>query len=225
MRRSTVCSQQSTVTAGATAEAGRLLLVLLIAGAAGVSCASAPADAVAQTPPPADQTALLVPPGYGQLRQDEITVSLRNGPLLIKVTPLDEGVIRLLAPDRYDALHRLVESRRAEAATQAAVDAPELFLVSFFSYEPDIVFQPEDLQLTYQGKILRAAAMLPMTTGFGRQRLQQQENQSAIYAFAERIDYGQPFVVRYGFQQSDEWLRILPKLEVERGKVRARAKG
>jgi hypothetical protein len=204
-------------------------MILLIASAAGVGCASTPAAAGAQTPParerPADQTAALVPPGYGQLRQDEVTISLRNGPLLIKVTPLDEGVIRLLAPDRYDALHRLVESRRTEAATQASADAPELFLVSFFSYEPDIAFQPEDLQLTYQGKIIRAAALLPMTDGFGRQRLQQQENQSAIYAFADRIDYAQPFVVRYAFQQSDEWLRILPKLEVERGKIRARAKG
>ncbi len=164
----------------------------------------------------------LVAPGYGTLRQDAFTVSLRSGALLIKATPLDEGVIRLLAPDTYDRLHALADSRRAEAAREARAEAPHLFLVSFFSYQPDVAFQPEDLQITYQGRIMRAAAILPVTGGFGRQRLAQQESQSAIYAFDERIDYAQPFVVRYGFDQSDEWLRILPKLEVERAKVRAR---
>ncbi len=206
---------------------GWLRLSILTLTALG--CASSPSSAHAQTPPDrerqADQASALVPAGYGTLRQDELTVSLRNGPLLIKVTPLDEGVIRLLAPDTYNRLHALAESRRAEAATQAAVEAPELFLVSFFSYQPDVAFQPEDLQLNFQGRILRAAAMLPVTDGFGRQRLQQQENQSSIYVFAQRLDYAQPFVVRYGFQQSDEWLRILPKLELERGKVRARVRG
>jgi hypothetical protein len=113
-------------------------------------------------------------------------------------------------------------SRRAEGAREANAEAPQLFLVSFFSYQPEVAFQPEDLQVTYQGRIMRAAAILPVTGGFGRQRLAQQVSQSAIYAFDERIDYAQPFVVRYGFDQSDEWLRILPKLEVERAKVRAR---
>jgi hypothetical protein len=201
----------------------RRLLALTAAIAAAAGCASAPAEAGAQTQPTgAAQQPSLIPAGLGTLRQDEVTVQIRSGALLIKATPLDEGVIRLLAPDTYDRLHALADSRRAEAARQANAEAPELFLVSFFSYQPDVAFQPEDLQVTYQGRILRAAAILPVTGGFGRQRLAQQESQSAIYAFDERIDYAQPFVVRYGFDQSDEWLRILPKLEVERAKVRAR---
>ena len=202
----------------------RRLLALTAAIAAAAGCASAPAEAGAQTQPTggAAQQPSLIPAGLGTLRQDEVTVQIRSGALLIKATPLDEGVIRLLAPDTYDRLHALADSRRAEAARQANAQAPELFLVSFFSYQPDVAFQPEDLQVTYQGRILRAAAILPVTGGFGRQRLAQQESQSAIYAFDERIDYAQPFVVRYGFDQSDEWLRILPKLEIERAKVRAR---
>lgn len=200
-------------------------MLALAAGVAAVAgCASAPADAGAQAQPTggAAQQPSLIPAGLGTLRQDEVTVQIRSGALLIKATPLDEGVIRLLAPDTYDRLHALADSRRAEAARQANAETPELFLVSFFSYQPDVAFQPEDLQITYQGRIMRAAAILPVTGGFGRQRLAQQESQSAIYAFDERIDYAQPFVVRYGFDQSDEWLRILPKLEVERAKVRAR---
>lgn len=204
----------------------RRLLALVAAVAAAAGCASAPSEAGAPAQPTGgaaqQQQQPLIPAGLGTLRQDEVTVQIRSGALLIKATPLDEGVIRLLAPDTYDRLHALADSRRAEAAREARAEAPHLFLVSFFSYQPDVAFQPEDLQITYQGRIMRAAAILPVTGGFGRQRLAQQESQSAIYAFDERIDYAQPFVVRYGFDQSDEWLRILPKLEVERAKVRAR---
>jgi hypothetical protein len=172
----------------------------------------------------AQQEEQLVPAGNGTLRQDEVTVQLRSGPLLVKATPLAEAVIRLLAPDTYDRLHALAESRRTEAA-QGTIDAPEMFLVSFFSYEPDVSFTPEDLQLTHQGRLMRASRVLPVTSGFGRQRLAQQENQSAIYVFDERIDYQQPIVVRYELVESREWGQtIVPKLEVERAKVRARVR-
>ena len=90
------------------------------------------------------------------------------------------------------------------------------------SYEQDVAFIPEDLQLTHQGRLMRATRVLPVTGGFGRQRLAQQENQSAIYVFDERIDYEQPITVRYGLLESGEWTQIVPKLEVERAKVRAR---
>jgi len=165
----------------------------------------------------------LVAPGYGTLRQDAFTVSLRSGALQIKVTPLTEAVIRLAAPDTYDRLHALAESRRSEAASAAMTPEPELFLVSFFSYEPNVEFQPEDLQLVQQGRLLRARAVLPVTPGWGKQRLQQQETQIAVYAFGEPIDYEQSLVVRYGMEESRGWDRIIPVLEVERAKVRARA--
>jgi hypothetical protein len=164
-----------------------------------------------------------VPGGLGTLRQDEITVSLRSGALLVKVTPLAEEVIRLAAPDTYRRLHELVERRKAEVAERAGVAAPQLFLVSFFSYEPDVSFQPEDLQLSYQGRLLRPLAIVPVTPGWGKQRLQQQETQLALYAFSPELVLDQPFVVRYGFEQSDQWTRILPRLEVERTRVLSRA--
>jgi hypothetical protein len=195
-----------------------------------LACAAAPAAPPGSPPTttgegaaPAQQEEQLVPAGYGTLRQDEVTVQLRSGPLLIKATPLAEAVIRLLAPDTYDRLHALAESRRTEAA-QGTIDAPEMFLVSFFSYEPDVTFTPEDLQLTHQGRLMRATRVLPVTSGFGRQRLAQQENQTAIYVFDERIDYQQPIVVRYELVESGDWTQIIPKLEVERARVRARVR-
>jgi hypothetical protein len=168
----------------------------------------------------AQQTgAAAIPAGFGELKQDEVTMSLRSGPLLIKVTPLSEHVIRLLAPDRYRALNAL--ARREPKDT--TIVPRELFLVSFFSYEPNITFTPEDLQLSHQGKLMRATAIRQYTSGFGRQQLRQEEQQSAIYVFDERIAYELPIVVQYGMERSNDWSRILPKLEEERAKVRVRA--
>lgn len=198
--------------------------ILVLAGA----CAAPPgAGEVGAAPEPAAPGAatrdVLVPPGYGSLKQDEVSLSIRSGATLVKVTPLDEGVIRLLAPDTYRSLNALREARKAEA-TRNMMRPAELFLVSFFSYEPDVTFLPEDVQLMYQGRLLRANAIVPVTSGWGRQRLGQQETQMAVYAVEGPFDYGQPFVVRYGMVQNDEWSNIVTRLATERAKVLARVR-
>jgi hypothetical protein len=200
---------------------------LALCTASVVSCApagpgtGAAAPAEVRTREPAQSADSLVVAGYGTLRQDEVTVSIRNGPVLVKVTPLDEAVIRLLAPDTYDRLSSLRRSR-AEEAARLGLGEPEMFLVSFFSYEPDAAFQPEDLQIVYQSRLLRPVTIVPLTSGWGRQRLDQQETQTAIYAFDEQLDFEQTLTVRYGMEESDQWRRILVVLENERGRIRSR---
>lgn len=202
----------------------------LFIGAVLVACAAAAApgtggmsgEGAVSTGQPPQET--LVPPGYGTLKQDQVTVALRSGPLLLKVTPLSESVIRLLAPDTYNRLHGLAEARREEAASRSA-RTPELFLVSFFSYQPDVAFQPEDVQLMHQGQLLRPVGIFPITTGWGSQRLQQQDNQSAIFAFDSPIDYDQPITVRYGPEEADSWVSVINLLRGERNKVMSRIGG
>src|SRR5690606_12316681 len=108
-------------------------------------------------------TDTLIAPGYGTLRQDAITVSIRSGAVLGKATPLDEAVIRLLAPDTYERLSALRASRSEEAGRAIMREQPELFLVSFFSYQPDTSFQPEDVQIVYQSRLLRPVTIVPVT--------------------------------------------------------------
>jgi hypothetical protein len=198
-----------------------LAIVTTVACAGGAAPPSQPTlTAPNDTARAANQTDL-VPPRQGTLRQDEVTLSIRSGPLLVKVTPLDEIVIRLLAPDTYDRLHALALSQRT-----TNVGAPRaLFLVSFFSYEQNVTFTPEDLQIVHQGRILRAAAVQPVTSGFGRQQLQQQETQSAVYTFEDAFNYDLPIVVRYGLQEAGDWLAIQQRLERERSRVRAITRG
>ena len=202
--------------------ANRLSLpaVLLMLGACASGAGAPPTPALPVAVSAAQEP--LVPPGHGTLKQDEVTVSLRSGALLLKVTPLSETIIRLTAPDTYARLHGLAESRR-EAAAAETFGTPELFLVSFFSYQPDVAFQPQDLQLVRQGRLLRPLTIVPVTNGWGRPMLQQQESQSAVYAFEGPIDYDQPFTVRYDLVETDGWSALIPKLREERNRVESRA--
>jgi hypothetical protein len=205
----------------------RLTLLLVAAGGL-LACAAAtgapPADAGAEAGVAAGTAEdAMVPAGYGTLRQDDITLSIRAGALLVKVTPLDESTIRLLASDTYTRLRALRESR-LDDAVRGMSRSPELFLVSFFSYEPDVTYQPEDVQLLHQARVLRAASISPVTTGWGRQRLAQQETQMAVYLFEGPADYRQPMTMRYGTLENAEWRQIITRLENERAKILSRVR-
>lgn len=192
-----------------------------------VALAACSKPGIAQQPTPAAEDSTrraLVQPGFGTLKQDEFTVGLRSGNLLVKMTPLNERIIRLAAPDTYHRLRALAESRRTDAVARSNAQEPELFLVSFFSYQPDVEFNPEDVQIDYNGKLLRPATIIPLSPSWGKQRMGQQETVAAVYVFAEPIDYELPFVLKYGMDENRQWQSVIPKLQVERNKILSRQK-
>ena len=77
----------------------------------------------------------LPPAGFGTLGQNDIGIQLRTPDFVINAIPLDEGIIRLLAPDTYRSMQRLLESKSGDIANTArryGVSTPTVFLVSFF---------------------------------------------------------------------------------------------
>ena len=173
-----------------------------------------------------DSALSLPPAGYGSLRQDEFSVEIVDASLHVKVTPLSEEIIRLASPDTYERLRALATSRRSAAAERTDNDAVVLFLVTFFSREPNVEYRPDEIQISHRGRVQRPVGIVPLTTGWGRQLLQPQQTQSAIYAFEPPFDYDLPLTVRYGLLQSDDWNQlILPRLEEERTRVLSRAGG
>ncbi len=185
---------------------------------------AAPIQQPADVDSTADPSADLPPAGYGSLRQDEFSVEIQAMNLHVKLTPLDEGITRLAAPDTYNRLQALARSRWVEADAMTEGPGAELFLVSFFSRDPNVAYRPEQLRITHRGRSLQPAGIVPLTTGWGRQLLQPQETQSAIYVFEPDVDYDLPITVRYGMRESDDWHRVvLPRIEEERTRVESRA--
>jgi hypothetical protein len=168
----------------------------------------------------------MVPAGYGTLLQDQITLQLRSGALLIKVTPLTEAILRLTASDTYGRLRGLREAHGPRAARTAVSSEPSLFLVSLFSYQPDVTYEPEDLLLVNQGRRLRPQGIAPISPAWGTQRLGQQEARMAVYAFEGGMEWEGELIVEYQQLRNEQWRdRIVPLLEAERVKVRARSGG
>lgn len=195
--------------------------VVLLAGAAcAPGTASAPPGEL-PAPPATDISGAGIPEGVGTLRQDDITLALRADGVEIRVTPLEGSITRLTAPDTWERLSGLDRMHRTPLATR--VGSPvTLFLVSFFSERPGEGFRPRDLSLVESGVAWRAAAIQPVTPGWDRERLAQREPQMAIYAFPVVLDFDQPFRVEYGIGTDAGWERILPVVQRERARIRAR---
>jgi hypothetical protein len=183
--------------------------------------ASAPADG---TGGPVRSEDLLLPPGHGTLRQEEITLSLRSGALQLKVTPLEEWMIRLTAPDTYARLSELKAAHISAAERETGFASPALFLVSFFSDEPSVTYEPEDIDLVDRGRRYRPLLIRPVTSGWGTRRLGQRETRMAVYAFDPAVDMDMGLVLEYGDVRNHQWDGILQALQAEHARVRARAR-
>ena len=203
--------------------------VLLIA-VAGYACSppSAASD-IAVAPVVEDSTARGgVPAGFGSLRQDDIAIRLEPQGLIVRAIPLDESVIRLLTPDSYRALRDLEESNRRaieSIARRTGGRRPDLWYVSFYGREENARFSPMELVITSGGQDFRPLDVIPLSTGFGEQRLRQRETQSAVYVYPGDIDVDHPLVVSFQGQQSVIWEQLLQRIERERALVRARSSG
>jgi hypothetical protein len=206
-------------------------LGLLAMSVAFSACAGGAQTAVGQeaalTPITDDTTGRAsVPVGYGTLRQDDIAIRMELPGLIVRAIPLEENLIRLLTPDSYRALRELQESNKQSIAAvtrRTGGRAPDLWYVSFYGVQPDVHFSPMELVITSSGRDFRPLEIIPLSTGFGEQRLKQREAQSAIYLFDEAIELDQPLSVAFQNVRDDSWDQILTRVERERALVRARA--
>lgn len=217
------------------AVAAALVVALLLASA---GCASRPASAPAASTPVTgeaqsrpvttrlDSAPPLIPPNYGTLKQDDIAIHMQVGQVQVRALPLDEAVIRVLAPDSYRSLRGLRESKREAVDRLAArymLRERNVWLVSFFGLAPDARFSPGELTLSVSGRDYRPLEMLPLSSGFGEQRLNVRETQSALYLFGDGIDLSQPIVARMQGNEDASWASILQRIEQERALIRGRA--
>jgi len=209
-----------------------IFVATLVSLAAAVGCAQQPKGT--PLPAPASQTITtdtsahaLVPPGYGTLRQEDIAVKFDLPDVQVWLMPLDESVIRVLSPDSYRQLQGLVESQRDRITRAAAVHGirnPSIWYVRFYGLAPDAQFTPTDVTITASGREFRPVEIIPLTTGFGAQRLRARDTQSALYMFEEGVDVSQPIVVSMGTMRSNRWDDILRTIERERTIIRSRAR-
>jgi len=167
-----------------------------------------------------------VPAGYGTLRRDDIVAEFSTGTIEIQVLPLDEQVIRLLAPDTYRSLRELESSRAADiadAAQRGGTEQPTLVMVTFLGIVPQARFNPEELFITSRGRLFRPIGIVPLSPTWSSFQLNARQQAAAIYLFEPGISVREELTVSYQGLSSDAWSRSIRLLDQERARVKARA--
>jgi hypothetical protein len=95
--------------------------------------------------------------------------------------------------------------------------------VTFFGLAPEARFTPTDVTVTAAGREFRPLEIIPLTSGFGEQRLGTRETQSALFLFDDGLDTDQPVTVTVGIVRNTDWQSILRTTERERAVIRSRA--
>lgn len=205
---------------------GTTMVLLMLAAA----CTSgARTDVVTTTPSAAsrDSSRLLVPAGFGSLRQEDVAIRVARRGLQVHAIPLDETIIRVLSPDSYRALREQLASRRPaldSLARRTGLGGFSVWLVRFHGLEQgETPFSPMEFIITSVGRDFRPIDVLPITPGFGQQRLRQREVQAALYVFDPQVDVNQPITVQYETSRNSDWAVVLSRIERERALVRSRA--
>ena len=167
-----------------------------------------------------------VPVGYGTLRRDDIVVQLNASQVQVQVLPLEEGIIRLLRPDAYQALSNLIQSKRAaidDAARRVGVSNPTLVMVTFRGLVPQARFQPEELNIGNRGQLFRPIGVVPLSTAWSSYQLEAREQAAAIYLFESNISFRERVLIGFQGMVSDSWSRTLALVDRERTSVLVRA--
>jgi hypothetical protein len=169
----------------------------------------------------------LIPPGFGTLRQDDIAIQLQTFGLQVKVIPLEESVIRTLAPDSYRALHSTregVAKQLDSARARLGLPSVQAWYVIYSNAEQgEARFDASDILIRSGGRDFRPLLYKGLKPGFGDGRIAQRTSQSAVYAFDPAIDLTQPITVTISTQTSTAWSDILPRIESERSVIWSRA--
>jgi hypothetical protein len=188
-----------------------------------------PAPVVSTTPSAVsrDSSRLLVPAGYGSLKQEDVAIRIARRGLQVQAIPLDETIIRVLSPDSYRALREQLTNRKPaldSLARRSGLAGFSVWLVRFHGLEQgETPFSPMEFIVTSVGRDFRPIEIFPVTPGFGQQRLRQREVQTALYAFDPQLNVNQPMTVQYESTRNTDWSVILSRIERERVLVRSRA--
>ena len=181
------------------------------------SCVIAPAVV---GPESINPTSVMPPTGHGSLLQTEVSMSLVSSDLEILVTPLEESVIRVTAPDTENRLRGIASAHRA-----GLPQGGQLFLVSFYTNQADVAFVPEEIQFIAQELRVLPTGIAPVTPGWGQRRVLQRQTELAVYAFPSDLNLESELVLVYGFDRTNAWSNILTRIQSERARARARASG
>jgi hypothetical protein len=197
----------------------RLVVMLAL-----VACARSGQAHSQETP---DPMGTMPPMGLGSLTQEQMSVSIANSQLTIRFQPLNERLLRLLAPDAYRALSGMIASRRTaidSISRYSGTSQPGLVLVTVYGNVPDVRFDASSVGVSVNSVRIDPVGIIPLNANFSRQQLPQQAVGQGLYVFSEELPVYSPIVFTYGSAAVEGWAQKIPTLDRELARVSARAR-
>lgn len=165
-----------------------------------------------------------LPLDRGRLRQDDLALSWSRATLAIRLVPLDERVVRLLAPDAAQSLHALLQSERPRIDSIASLRGlrnPGIALVTFHALAPGTRFDPQLLTISVRGQLWRSIGVVPLSAAFGNDQLDVRSAAIGLVLFDHELPVRESFVASYAEANSADWGQRLVRLDTERSRILA----
>jgi len=197
----------------------RLMTVLAL-------CACAPSGQAHSQDSP-DPMGTMPPMGLGSLTQEQISISIANSQLTVRFEPLNERLLRLLAPDAYRALSGMISSRRAaidSVSRSSGATQPGLMLVTVYGNVPDVRFEATSIGVAVNARRIDPVGIIPLDANFSRQQLARQSVGMGLYVFSEELPVYSPMVFSYGSVAAEGWAQKMSTFDRELARVSARAR-
>ena len=169
----------------------------------------------------------LSPVGYGRLNQDDLSFGMRTESLDVRFTILEESGLRLLNQDSYTSLHRLVESKRTQIDSVAAmfsISQPGILMVRYFSLAKGTRFDAQLLTANINARFWTPLGIVPLSSSIQKDRLGRREQAAGIYVFEESLTPFIPMAFTYESATTNAWNRDrVAALQRERSRIQSRA--
>lgn len=174
-----------------------------------------------------DPMGTMPPMGLGSLTQDQMSLGIANSQLTVRFEPLNERLLRLLAPDAYRALSAMIASRRAaidSVSRNSGASQPGLMLVTVYGNVADVRFDPTLIGVSVNARRIEPVGIIPLDANFSRQQLARQSVGMGLFVFSEELPVYSPMVFTYGTAAAEGWTQKIPTLDRELARVSARAR-
>jgi len=174
-----------------------------------------------------DPMGVMPPMGMGSLTQEQISLSIANSQLTVRFEPLNERLLRLLAPDAYRALSGMIANRGAaidSVSQESGTSQPGLMLVTVFGNVPDVRFDPTLIGVTINTRRFEPVGIIPLDANFFRQQLPIRAVGMGLFIFPDELPVYSPLVFSYGSVSADGWAQKIQLFDRELARIAARAR-
>jgi hypothetical protein len=159
--------------------------------------------------------------GEGVLETEDISVILQGGGLWIRITPLEEEILRYCTEDTRNTYTKMLDNQ-GKSLQKDGESSFRKFLVLFQGRsENEIYFDPTELKIVHQGKVYKSEEIIPISSTFDKRILTLYGNpEMAIYAFNKDIDLTLSIQFQYKDLTSNQWEEIIQTVEDSKLQVR-----